>query len=100
MVEPPEVVSVGIGRTIPAWDVEEATTGLAPEAACAALEAGMARQASESSVDFSMLTTIYASLKQRAEVHVEEAKDLFDVNVFGAVRVLQACLPSMRYSYC
>lgn len=29
-------------------------------------------------------------------VHIEEAKALFDVNVWGAVRMLQAVLPSMR----
>ena len=29
-------------------------------------------------------------------VEVSEAKDLFDVNVWGAVRVLQAVLPGMR----
>jgi short-subunit dehydrogenase len=29
-------------------------------------------------------------------VKIEEAKDLFDVNVFGPVRVLQAVLPGMR----
>ena len=29
-------------------------------------------------------------------VHIEEAKKMFDVNVWGVVRVLQAVLPSMR----
>ena len=29
-------------------------------------------------------------------VHINEAKDVFDVNVWGAVRVLQALLPGMR----
>ena len=29
-------------------------------------------------------------------VHINEAKDVFDVNVWGAVRVLQAVLPGMR----
>ena len=29
-------------------------------------------------------------------VHINEAKDVFDVNVWGVVRVLQAVLPGMR----
>jgi NADP-dependent 3-hydroxy acid dehydrogenase YdfG len=29
-------------------------------------------------------------------VHIDEAKKMFDVNVWGVVRVLQAVLPSMR----
>lgn len=31
-------------------------------------------------------------------VHIEEAKKMFDVNVWGVVRVLQAVLPSMRHN--
>ena len=40
----------------------------------------------------------YGMVGYLESVHINEAKDVFDVNVFGAVRVLQACLPYMRKS--
>ena len=40
----------------------------------------------------------YGMVGYLESVDVDQAKEVFDVNVFGAVRVLQACLPSMRKS--
>jgi NADP-dependent 3-hydroxy acid dehydrogenase YdfG len=50
----------------------------------------------DTKIDIVVNNAGYGMVGTLETVHIEEAKKMFDVNVWGVVRVLQAVLPSMR----
>lgn len=50
----------------------------------------------DTKIDILVNNAGYGMVGTLETVHIEEAKKMFDVNVWGVVRVLQAVLPSMR----